>query len=57
MVIFWQIKKICIFADGVQILNFIYASSGEKTGIVKRFEQFENRELETVRQHQIDYPM
>lgn len=57
MVIFWQIKEICIFADGVQILNFIYASSGEKTGIVKRFEQFENRELETVRQHQIDYPM
>ncbi|OXB63160.1 hypothetical protein ASZ78_001039 [Callipepla squamata] len=44
-------------SDGVQILNFIYASSGEKTGIVKRFEQFENRELETVRQHQIDYPM
>ena len=25
-------------SDGVQILNFIYASSGEKTGIVKRFE-------------------
>nr|XP_047902779.1 protein sel-1 homolog 3 [Anser cygnoides] len=44
-------------SDGVQILNFIYASSGEKTGIVKRFEQFENRELEAVRQHQIDYPM
>ncbi|KAJ7425358.1 hypothetical protein WISP_23837 [Willisornis vidua] len=44
-------------SDGVQILEFIYASSGEKTGIVKRFEQFENRELETARQHQIDYPM
>ncbi|XP_042663773.1 protein sel-1 homolog 3 [Tyto alba] len=44
-------------SDGVQILNFIYASSGEKTGIVKKFGQFENRELETVRQHQIDYPM
>ncbi|KAM6071615.1 protein sel-1 homolog 3 isoform 3-T3 [Theristicus caerulescens] len=44
-------------SDRVQILNFIYASSGEKTGIVKKFEQFENRELETVRQHQIDYPM
>ncbi|NXU58007.1 SE1L3 protein, partial [Turnix velox] len=44
-------------SDGVQILNFIYASSGEKTGIVKKFERFENRELETVRQHQIDYPM
>ncbi|NXT02358.1 SE1L3 protein, partial [Jacana jacana] len=44
-------------SDGVQVLNFIYASSGEKTGIVKRFEQFENRELETVRQHQIDFPM
>ncbi|XP_071599901.1 protein sel-1 homolog 3 [Heliangelus exortis] len=44
-------------SDGVQILNFIYASSGEKTGIVKKFEQFENRELETVRQHQIDFPM
>ncbi|XP_041258696.1 protein sel-1 homolog 3 isoform X3 [Onychostruthus taczanowskii] len=43
--------------DGVQVLDFIYASSGEKTGIVKKFEQFENRELETVRQHQIDYPM
>ncbi|XP_061849374.1 protein sel-1 homolog 3 isoform X2 [Colius striatus] len=44
-------------SDGVQILNFIYASSGERTGIVKKFEQFENKELETVRQHQIDYPM
>ncbi|NXI59626.1 SE1L3 protein, partial [Chloroceryle aenea] len=44
-------------SDGVQVLNFIYASGGEKTGIVKKFEQFENRELETVRQHQIDYPM
>ncbi|XP_061326457.1 protein sel-1 homolog 3 [Pezoporus flaviventris] len=44
-------------SDGVQILNFIYSSSGEKTGIVKKFEQFENKELETVRQHQIDYPM
>ncbi|XP_068799350.1 protein sel-1 homolog 3 isoform X1 [Struthio camelus] len=44
-------------SDGVQILSFIYASSGEKTGIVKKFERFENRELETVRQHQIDYPM
>ncbi|XP_074947829.1 protein sel-1 homolog 3 isoform X2 [Phalacrocorax aristotelis] len=44
-------------SDGVQILNFIYASSGEKTGIVKKFEHFENRELETVRVHQIDYPM
>ncbi|NWH79598.1 SE1L3 protein, partial [Piaya cayana] len=44
-------------ADDVQILNFIYASSGEKTGIIKKFEQFENRELEMVRQHQIDYPI
>ncbi|NWR90376.1 SE1L3 protein, partial [Furnarius figulus] len=44
-------------SDGVQFLEFIYASSGEKTGIVKRFERFENRELETARQHQIDYPM
>ncbi|NWJ03607.1 SE1L3 protein, partial [Crypturellus undulatus] len=44
-------------SDGVQILSFMYASSGEKTGIVKKFERFENRELETVRQHQIDYPM
>ncbi|NWQ62950.1 SE1L3 protein, partial [Neopipo cinnamomea] len=44
-------------SDGVQMLEFIYASSGEKTGIVKKFEQFENRELETARQHQIDYPM
>ncbi|XP_068005428.1 protein sel-1 homolog 3 [Melanerpes formicivorus] len=44
-------------SDDVQILNFIYASSGDKTGIVKKFEQFANRELEAVRQHQIDYPM
>ncbi|NXG46730.1 SE1L3 protein, partial [Psilopogon haemacephalus] len=44
-------------SDDVQILDFIYASSGDKSGIVKKFEQFENRELETVRQHQIDYPM
>ncbi|XP_074847871.1 protein sel-1 homolog 3 [Carettochelys insculpta] len=43
--------------DAVEILSFPYASSVEKTGIVKKFERFHNRELETIRQHQIDYPM
>ncbi|XP_019408941.1 PREDICTED: protein sel-1 homolog 3 [Crocodylus porosus] len=43
--------------DAVQILNFLYASTGEKTGIVKKFERFKNKELETIRQHQIDYPV
>uniref|UniRef100_K7GEM7 SEL1L family member 3 n=1 Tax=Pelodiscus sinensis TaxID=13735 RepID=K7GEM7_PELSI len=43
--------------DAVEILSFPYASSGEKTGIVKKFKKFHNRELETIRQHQIDYPM
>uniref|UniRef100_A0A8C4YK20 SEL1L family member 3 n=1 Tax=Gopherus evgoodei TaxID=1825980 RepID=A0A8C4YK20_9SAUR len=42
--------------DAVEILSFPYASSGEKTGIVKKFKRFHNRELETIRQHQIDYP-
>uniref|UniRef100_A0A8C8S7Y7 SEL1L family member 3 n=1 Tax=Pelusios castaneus TaxID=367368 RepID=A0A8C8S7Y7_9SAUR len=44
-------------SDAVEILRFPYASSGEKTGIVKKFSRFKNRELETIRQHQIDYPM
>ncbi|XP_067418659.1 protein sel-1 homolog 3 isoform X2 [Emydura macquarii macquarii] len=43
--------------DAVEILHFPYASSGEKTGIVKKFKRFKNRELETIRRHQIDYPM
>uniref|UniRef100_A0A8D0HBT8 SEL1L family member 3 n=1 Tax=Sphenodon punctatus TaxID=8508 RepID=A0A8D0HBT8_SPHPU len=43
--------------DNIEILGFPYASNGEKVGIVKTFERFKNRELEAIRQHQIDYPM
>ncbi|XP_063166545.1 protein sel-1 homolog 3 [Candoia aspera] len=42
--------------DIVEILNFPYASSGEATGIVKKFQKFKNRELEAVRKHHINYP-
>ncbi|XP_036620786.1 protein sel-1 homolog 3 [Trichosurus vulpecula] len=43
--------------DVVNILSFPYASSGENTGIVKKFQRFQNRELEATRRQRIDYPM
>ncbi|XP_054855526.1 protein sel-1 homolog 3 [Eublepharis macularius] len=43
--------------DAVEILSFPYASSGEMAGMVKKFQKFKNRELETIRKHQIGYPV
>uniref|UniRef100_A0A670JAQ4 SEL1L family member 3 n=1 Tax=Podarcis muralis TaxID=64176 RepID=A0A670JAQ4_PODMU len=42
--------------DVVEILSFPYASGGEMTGIVKKFQKFENRELEIIRKRQNGYP-
>ncbi|XP_025146014.2 protein sel-1 homolog 3 isoform X2 [Bubalus bubalis] len=43
--------------DVVTLLEFLYASSGENTGIVKKFLRFQNRELEATRRQRIDYPV
>ncbi|XP_045140013.1 protein sel-1 homolog 3 [Echinops telfairi] len=43
--------------DLVTLLGFPYASSGENTGIVKKFSKFRNRELEATRRQRVDYPM
>ncbi|XP_057586056.1 protein sel-1 homolog 3 [Hippopotamus amphibius kiboko] len=43
--------------DVVTLLGFLYASSGENTGIVKKFPKFQNRELEATRRQRIDYPV
>ncbi|XP_070308172.1 protein sel-1 homolog 3 isoform X1 [Odocoileus virginianus] len=43
--------------DVVTLLGFLYASSGENTGIVKKFLRFQNRELEATRRQRIDYPV
>ncbi|XP_039092602.1 protein sel-1 homolog 3 isoform X2 [Hyaena hyaena] len=43
--------------DVVTLLGFLYASSGENTGIVKKFPRFHNRELEATRRQRIDYPV
>nr|XP_036850624.1 protein sel-1 homolog 3 [Manis javanica] len=43
--------------DVVTLLGFLYASSGENTGIVKKFARFRNRELEATRRQRIDYPV
>ncbi|XP_015450531.1 protein sel-1 homolog 3 [Pteropus alecto] len=43
--------------DLVTLLGFLYASSGENTGIVKKFPRFQNRELEATRRQRIDYPV
>ncbi|XP_045845657.1 protein sel-1 homolog 3 [Meles meles] len=43
--------------DVVTLLGFLYASSGENTGIVKKFPRFRNRELEATRRQRIDYPV
>ncbi|XP_032962236.1 protein sel-1 homolog 3 isoform X2 [Rhinolophus ferrumequinum] len=48
----------CTFEnDVVTLLGFLYASSGENTGIVKKFPSFQNRELEATRYQRIDYPV
>ncbi|KAJ6659376.1 hypothetical protein lerEdw1_019108 [Lerista edwardsae] len=43
--------------EAVAVLEFPYASSGERTGIVKKFQKFKNRELESIRKRQTTYPM
>ncbi|KAM9678648.1 protein sel-1 homolog 3 [Trichechus inunguis] len=43
--------------DVVALLGFPYASSGENTGIVKKFARFRNRELEATRRQRMDYPV
>ncbi|XP_026311878.1 protein sel-1 homolog 3 [Piliocolobus tephrosceles] len=43
--------------DVVALLGFPYASSGENTGIVKKFPRFQNRELEATRRQRMDYPV
>ncbi|XP_033277512.1 protein sel-1 homolog 3 isoform X5 [Orcinus orca] len=43
--------------DVVTLLGFLFASSGENTGIVKKFPRFRNRELEATRRQRIDYPV
>ncbi|XP_058156146.1 protein sel-1 homolog 3 isoform X2 [Dasypus novemcinctus] len=42
--------------DVVTLLGFPYASSGENTGIVKKFLRFHNRELEATRCQRMDFP-
>uniref|UniRef100_A0A8C5SFF7 SEL1L family member 3 n=1 Tax=Laticauda laticaudata TaxID=8630 RepID=A0A8C5SFF7_LATLA len=46
----------CPHENGPSIINFPYASSGEGTGIVKKFQKFKNRELEAIRKHHLSYP-
>ncbi|XP_029091324.1 protein sel-1 homolog 3 isoform X1 [Monodon monoceros] len=43
--------------DVVTLLGFLFASSGENTGIVKKFPRFQNRELEATRRQRKDYPV
>ncbi|XP_055981565.1 protein sel-1 homolog 3 [Sorex fumeus] len=52
-----QIPQCPLENDVVPLLGFFYASSGENTGIVKKFLRFQNRELEATRGQRIDYPM
>lgn len=52
-----QIPQCPLENDVVPLLGFFYASSGENTGIVKKFLKFQNRELEATRSQRIDYPM
>jgi hypothetical protein len=55
----WREPKMTsmMFADAVALLSFPYASSGENTGIVKKLQNFQNRELEATRSQRVDYPM
>ncbi|KAG8134811.1 hypothetical protein E2320_007904 [Naja naja] len=50
-----QSNGLIFFTDLMEI-NFPYASSGEGTGIVKKFQKFKNRELEAIRKHHLSYP-
>ncbi|XP_004847247.1 protein sel-1 homolog 3 [Heterocephalus glaber] len=43
--------------DVVAFLDFLYASSGENTGIMKKLLRFQNRELEATRFQRTDYPV
>ncbi|XP_062963851.1 protein sel-1 homolog 3 isoform X2 [Cynocephalus volans] len=43
--------------DVLALLGFLYASSGENTGIVKKLPRFQNRELEATRHQRMDYPV
>ncbi|XP_007521468.2 protein sel-1 homolog 3 isoform X2 [Erinaceus europaeus] len=52
-----QIPQCPLEHDVVTLLGFLYASSGENTGIVKKFPRFQNRELEATRGQRIDYPV
>ncbi|XP_026905723.1 protein sel-1 homolog 3 isoform X4 [Acinonyx jubatus] len=52
-----KIPQCPLESDVVTLLGFLYASSGENTGIVKKFPRFHNRELEATRRQRIDYPV
>uniref|UniRef100_A0A452RVL0 SEL1L family member 3 n=1 Tax=Ursus americanus TaxID=9643 RepID=A0A452RVL0_URSAM len=52
-----KIPQCPLETDVVTLLGFLYASSGENTGIVKKFPRFHNRELEATRRQRIDYPV
>ncbi|KAM6220683.1 protein sel-1 homolog 3 [Rhynchocyon petersi] len=52
-----RIPQCPLESDVVSLLGFFYASSGENTGIVKKFLKFQNRELEATRRQRIDYPL
>ncbi|XP_036900677.1 protein sel-1 homolog 3 [Sturnira hondurensis] len=52
-----KIPQCPLETDAVTLLGFLYASSGENTGIVKTLPRFRNRELEATRRQRIDYPV
>ncbi|XP_045690500.1 protein sel-1 homolog 3 [Phyllostomus hastatus] len=52
-----KIPQCPLETDAVTLLGFLYASSGENTGIVKTMPRFQNRELEATRRQRIDYPV
>ncbi|KAF6132785.1 SEL1L family member 3 [Phyllostomus discolor] len=52
-----KIPQCPLETDAVTLLGFLYASSGENTGIVKTMLRFQNRELEATRRQRIDYPV
>ncbi|XP_011749742.1 protein sel-1 homolog 3 isoform X1 [Macaca nemestrina] len=52
-----RIPQCALENDVVALLGFPYASSGENTGIVKKFPRFQNRELEATRRQRMDYPV
>ncbi|XP_051030068.1 protein sel-1 homolog 3 isoform X2 [Phodopus roborovskii] len=52
-----RIPQCPLESDAVALLSFLYASSGENSGIVKKLPRFQNRELEAIRSQRADYPM